>query len=114
MELPGDLFLDTACKRLARWRARAMSEYLSTLRRDHLREVRLTLLVSAGEIPDSLVELFIQLVHRINAARSEVEAGTLSKRVYAGPSHITTAPPFPQVRCRVHSRVRLSWVVAVR
>ena len=56
MELPGDLFIDTAYKRLARWRARAMAEYLSTLRRDHLREVRLTLLVSAGEITDSLVD----------------------------------------------------------
>ena len=70
--LPADLFTDTAEKRLARWRARAIAEYPSTLRRDHPREVRLTLLAvlcwcRLAEITDSLVELFIQLVHRINA-----------------------------------------------
>jgi hypothetical protein len=70
--LPADLFSDTADKRLARWRARAVAEYPSTLRRDHPREVRLTLLAvlcwcRLTEITDSLVELFIQLVHRINA-----------------------------------------------
>lgn len=69
--LPEDLFTDTADKRLTTWRARAVAEYPSTLRRDHPRAVRLTLLAvlcwcRATEITDSLVELFIQLVHRIN------------------------------------------------
>jgi hypothetical protein len=83
--LPADLFTDTADKRLARWRARAVAEYPSTLRRDHPREVRLTLLAvlcwcRQTEITDSLVELFIALVHRINArAQKRVERQLLAE-----------------------------------
>jgi hypothetical protein len=83
--LPADLFTDTADKRLARWRSRAVAEYPSTLRRDHPREVRLTLLAvlcwcRQTEITDSLVELFIALVHRINArAQKRVERQLLAE-----------------------------------
>jgi TnpA family transposase len=83
--LPVGLFTDTADKRLARWRARAVAEYPSTLRRDHPREVRLTLLAvlcwcRQTEIADSLVELFIALVHRINArAHKRVERQLLAE-----------------------------------
>jgi len=42
--LPADLFGDIAEGRVAAWRARAAAEYPSTLRRDHPRSVRLTLL----------------------------------------------------------------------
>ncbi|TCO60753.1 DUF4158 domain-containing protein [Actinocrispum wychmicini] len=77
--LPTDLFTDIADKRLATWRARAVAEYPSTLRRDHPRLVRLPLLAvlcwcRLTEITDSLVDLFIQLVHRINTrAQRRVE-----------------------------------------
>ena len=69
--LPDGLFADVADKCIARWRSRAVAEYPSTLRRDHPREVAMTLLAvlcwcRLTEVTDSLVELFIQLVHRIN------------------------------------------------
>jgi hypothetical protein len=69
--LPVDLLADIAEKRVAVWRARAANEYPSTLRRDHSRSVRLTLLAvlcwyRRVEITDSLVDLLIQLVQRIN------------------------------------------------
>ena len=46
--LPDGLFADVADKRIARWRARAIAEYSSTLRRDHPREVASTLLAVLG------------------------------------------------------------------
>jgi hypothetical protein len=70
--LPENLFIDVADKRVQRWRDRAWAAYPSTLRRDHPRAVRLTMLAAfcwrrQVEITDSLVDLFIALVHRINA-----------------------------------------------
>jgi len=69
--LPAELFADVAEKRIARWRARAVAEYPSTLRRDHPPPVSLTLLAvlcwcRLTEVTDSLVELFIDLVRTIN------------------------------------------------
>ena len=69
--LAESLFADVAERRLARWRARAVAEYPSTLRRDHSPKVRLTMLAvlcwcRQAEITDSLVDLFIDLVARIN------------------------------------------------
>jgi hypothetical protein len=60
--LPAELFADVAEKRIARWRARAVAEYPSTLRRDHPPEVSLTLLTvlcwcRLTEVTDSLVVL---------------------------------------------------------
>lgn len=65
------LFVDVAEQRLARWRARALAEFPSTLRRDHRPEVSLTLLAvlcwcRLAELTDSLVDLFIDLVRTIN------------------------------------------------
>jgi TnpA family transposase len=80
--LPADLFGDVADTRVAAWRARTAAEYPSTLRRDHPRSVRLTLLAALCwcrqvEITDSLMELFIQLVHRINARATRRVEGEL-------------------------------------
>jgi hypothetical protein len=69
--LPDGLFADVAEKRITRWRAGAVAEYPSTLRRDHPRGVALTLLAvlcwcRLTELTDSLVELFCDLVRAIN------------------------------------------------
>jgi hypothetical protein len=69
--LPAGLLTDVAEKRINRWRARAVAEYPSTLRRDHPPQVSLTLLAvlcwcRLTEVTDSLVELFIDLVRAIN------------------------------------------------
>jgi hypothetical protein len=69
--LPEGLFDDVADRRIARWRARAMAEHPSTLRRDHPPEVSLTLLAvlcwcRQSELTDSLVDLFTDLVAAIN------------------------------------------------
>jgi TnpA family transposase len=69
--LPADLLAGVGDERVARWRARAGGEYPSMLRRDHPREVRLTLLAvlcwcRQQEITDSVVDLVIGLVHRIH------------------------------------------------
>lgn len=69
--LPAGLFTDVEEKRILRWRARAVAEYPSTLRRDHPAEVSLTLLAvlcwcRLTEVTDLLVELFIDLVRAIN------------------------------------------------
>lgn len=69
--LPDGLFTDVAEKRITRWRARAVAEYPSTLRRDHPLEVALTLLAvlcwrRLTELTDSLVELFCDPVRAIN------------------------------------------------
>lgn len=64
MGLAESLFVDVAERRMARWRARAVAEYPSTLRRDHTLKVRVTMLAvlcwcRQAEITDSLVDLFI-------------------------------------------------------
>jgi Tn3 transposase DDE domain/Domain of unknown function (DUF4158) len=69
--LPADLLGAVADERVAKWRARAGGEHPSTLRRDHPREVRLTLLAvwcwcREREITDSVVDLLVGLVHRMS------------------------------------------------
>ncbi|WP_338145719.1 Tn3 family transposase [Streptomyces scabichelini] len=70
LELPADLFADVSEKQVDAWRARASKEYPANLERMKPAP-RLTLLaalchVRHTEITDSLVELFIQLVLKIN------------------------------------------------
>jgi TnpA family transposase len=78
LKLPADLFADVSERLVALWRARAAKEYPSDLLAAP-RAVRLTLLAALchareSEIADSLVELFIQLVLRINTrAEKRVE-----------------------------------------
>ncbi|MGH8880132.1 MAG: DUF4158 domain-containing protein, partial [Stackebrandtia sp.] len=74
--LPAGVFAGIASKVVAAWRARAAVEAPSHLR-DHPLEVTLTLLAALlycreREITDTLVELLISTVHRINA-RAEVK-----------------------------------------
>ncbi|CAI7974471.1 hypothetical protein FRAHR75_1390012 [Frankia sp. Hr75.2] len=69
--LPEGLFADVAPKVLASWRARVAAEAPSHLR-SHPHEVKVTLLAAyvycrAREIIDTLVDLLISTVHRINA-----------------------------------------------
>ncbi|MGH3821654.1 MAG: DUF4158 domain-containing protein [Pseudonocardiaceae bacterium] len=73
--LPADVFADIAPKVVIAWRARAVVEAPSHLR-GHAPEVTATLLAALlycreREITDTLVELLISTVHRINA-RAEV------------------------------------------
>ncbi|WP_217687117.1 DUF4158 domain-containing protein [Streptomyces sp. CAI-85] len=70
LELPADLFADVSEKVVEAWPARASKEYPANLERMKP-ERRLTLLaalchVRQTEITDSLVDLFIQLVLKIN------------------------------------------------
>lgn len=70
LELPADLFADVSEKLVDAWRARAAKEYPANLERMKTPR-RLTLLaalchVRQTEITDSLVDLFIQLVLKIN------------------------------------------------
>ncbi|MGW4889963.1 Tn3 family transposase [Streptomyces murinus] len=88
LELPADLFADVSEKLVDAWRARASKEYPANLLRMK-RPVRLTLLaalchVRQTEITDSLVELFIQLVLKINTRaerKVERELGAELKKV---------------------------------
>ncbi|MGV9838044.1 Tn3 family transposase [Nocardia niigatensis] len=69
--LPEDLFADVAPKVLGSWRARVAAEAPSHLR-SHPREIKVTLLAAylfcrGREITDTLVDLLISTVHRINA-----------------------------------------------
>ena len=94
--LPAGLFADVAPKVLAAWRARAAMEAPSHLR-EHQDPVKLTLLAvllycRQREITDTLVDLLITTVHRINArAETRVvnEFVTELKRV-AGKENIWT------------------------
>jgi len=70
LEMPADLFADVSEKQVDAWRARASKEYPANMARMHP-PMRLTLLaalchVRHTEITDSLVELFTQLVLKIN------------------------------------------------
>lgn len=76
--LPDEVFADVSPKIVASWRARASVESPSHLRRlrRHTPEVVLTLLAALlhcrqRELTDTLVELLISTVHRINA-RAEI------------------------------------------
>ncbi|MFC6083010.1 DUF4158 domain-containing protein [Sphaerisporangium aureirubrum] len=69
--LPDDVFADIAPKVLAAWRARVAAEAPSHLR-SHPHDIKVTLLAAylhcrAREITDTLVDLLISTVHRINA-----------------------------------------------
>ncbi|MFE7245344.1 Tn3 family transposase [Streptomyces sp. NPDC057580] len=69
--LPEGLFADCSEKLLAAWRSRAIKMYPSDFR-DTAEDARITLLATLcssrqAEITDSLVELLIALVHKINA-----------------------------------------------
>jgi hypothetical protein len=79
--LPGDLFDGIAPKVLAAWRARAAAEAPSHLRA-HPEEIRLTLLAALvhcrqREITDTLADLLIATVHRINARAEKKVTGEL-------------------------------------
>jgi hypothetical protein len=69
--LPDDLFAEVAPKVLAAWRARVAAEAPSHLR-SHPHDIKVTLLAAylhcrAREITDTLVDLLISTMHRINA-----------------------------------------------
>jgi hypothetical protein len=76
--LPADLFADCSEKLIAAWRARAAAAYPSDLRAMP-QPIRLTLLAvlcwsRTAEITDSLVDLLIEVVHKIRAhAENRVE-----------------------------------------
>lgn len=79
--LPEDLFADASEKLLASWRSRAAQEYAAWMRK-HQRPVRLTLLAAlcwsrSAEITDSLVELLIALVHKIDVRADKKVEGEL-------------------------------------
>ncbi|MEV6618463.1 Tn3 family transposase [Streptomyces sp. NPDC051051] len=83
LELAPELFGDVSEKVVAAWRARASKEYPSDLRAA-AGPVRYTLLaalchVRQTEITDSLVELFIQLVQRINTRAEKKVEGEFTK-----------------------------------
>ncbi|MEU4955259.1 Tn3 family transposase [Streptomyces lavendulae] len=83
LELAPELFGDVSEKLAAAWRARASKEYPSDLR-VAAPPVRYTLLaalchVRQTEITDSLVELFIQLVQRINTRAEKKVEGEFAK-----------------------------------
>ncbi|MEU9371886.1 hypothetical protein AB0D71_46250 [Streptomyces avermitilis] len=85
LELPPELFADVSEKLVAAWRARAAKEYPSDLRAAS-GAVRYSLLstlchVRETEIADSLVELFIQLVQRINTRAEKKVEGELTKEL---------------------------------
>lgn len=70
LQLPYDLFSDISPKILKKYRKRTATEDIRELRR-HPPEIRYTLLSSffwlrRGEITDGLIELLIQIIHRIN------------------------------------------------
>ncbi|MDE1675218.1 Tn3 family transposase [Nocardia gipuzkoensis] len=88
LALPADLFSGASEKLVDGWRARAARSFPSDLR-DTPREIRLTLLaalcwVRSSEITDALVDLLIELVHKINTRadrRVEKELTADLKRV---------------------------------
>ncbi|MFC6010252.1 hypothetical protein [Nocardia lasii] len=70
LALPADLFADASDKLVDGWRARAARSFPSDLR-DMPDSIRLTLLaalcwVRSAEITDALVDLLIELVHKVN------------------------------------------------
>ncbi|MFF7656762.1 recombinase family protein [Streptomyces sp. NPDC007983] len=85
LELPPELFADVSEKLVAAWRARAAKEHSSDLRAAG-GPVRYTLLstlchVRETEITDSLVELVIQLVQKINTRAEKKVEGEFNKEL---------------------------------
>ncbi|MFF0451406.1 hypothetical protein ACFYT4_34445 [Streptomyces sp. NPDC004609] len=85
LQLPSGLFADVSEKPVAAWPARAAKEYPSDLRAA-AGPVRYTLLatlchVRETEITDSLVELFIQLVQKINTRAEKKVEGEFNKEL---------------------------------
>ncbi|MEI5100225.1 Tn3 family transposase [Streptomyces sp. PmtG] len=85
LQMPPGLFGDVSEKQVAAWRARASKEYPSDLR-DAQPPVRYTLLstlchVRQTEITDTLVELFIQLVQKINTRAEKKVEGEFIKEL---------------------------------
>jgi TnpA family transposase/DNA-binding cell septation regulator SpoVG len=81
--LPGDLFSDVSDRLVRAWQARATKQYPARLRTT-ARPVRLTMLAAlcwlrTSEITDSLVDLLIGLVHKINARAERKVEGELIK-----------------------------------
>ncbi|MDQ0688928.1 hypothetical protein QFZ56_007891 [Streptomyces achromogenes] len=85
LQLPPELFGDVSGKLVAAWRARAAKEYPSDLRTAAapVRYTRLSTLchVRKTEITDSLVELFIQLVQKINTRAEKKVEGEFNKEL---------------------------------
>jgi TnpA family transposase len=78
INLPQDLFINISPKLLKKYRQRAVTEELRELRR-HPESLRYTLLavffwLRSREITDNLIELLIQIIHRIGA-RAERRVG---------------------------------------
>ncbi|NGO71269.1 Tn3 family transposase, partial [Streptomyces boncukensis] len=85
LQLPAELFADVSEKLVAAWRARASTEYPSDLRQAGP-AVRYTLLaalchVRQTEITDTLVDLFIQLVAKINTRAEKKVEGEFVKEL---------------------------------
>ena len=81
--LPDDLFAGASEKLVEAWRERAARSYPSDLR-DSPRSVRLTLLAAlvwsrASEITDSLVDLLIAIVHKMDVRAEKKVEGELLK-----------------------------------
>ena len=81
--LPSGVFAGIAPKVVAGWRDRAAMEFPSHLREDHPEEIKLTLLAAllycrGREITDTLVDLLIATVHKINARAERRVVGSSS------------------------------------
>jgi len=81
LELPADLFADCSEKLIATWRARASTAYPSDLRAMP-QPIRLTLLAvlcwaRIAEITDGLVDLLIDVVHKIRTRAEDKVEGEL-------------------------------------
>ncbi|GAA4803100.1 hypothetical protein [Streptomyces ziwulingensis] len=112
LELAPELFGDVSEKLVAAWRARASKEYPSDLRAA-AGPVRYTLLaalchVRQTEITDSLVELFIQLVQRINTRAEKKDAD----RRALSPLFWTHVNPYGRFELDMNSHLDLVAAVA--
>ncbi|MFB8395114.1 DUF4158 domain-containing protein [Streptomyces yangpuensis] len=85
LQLPPELFADVSEKQVAAWRARASKEYPSDLRamKPQMRYTLLATLchVRQTEITDPLVDLFIQLVAKINTRAEKKVEGEFVKEL---------------------------------
>jgi TnpA family transposase len=85
LQLPPELFADVSEKQVAAWRARASKEYPSDLRamKPQMRYTLLATLchVRQTEITDTLVDLFIQLVAKINTRAEKKVEGEFVKEL---------------------------------
>ncbi|BBC28961.1 hypothetical protein SGFS_002520 [Streptomyces graminofaciens] len=85
LQLPSELFADMSEKQVAAWRARDSKEYPSDLRamKPQMRYTLLAALchVRQTEITDTLVDLFIQLVAKINTRAAKKIEGEFVKEL---------------------------------